>query len=33
MYGIYMNYEWDIDKAKGNLKKHRVSFADAVVML
>ena len=30
MYGTYMNYEWDIDKAKGNLKKHRVSFADAV---
>ena len=30
MYGIHMNYGWDIDKAKGNLKKHRVSFADAV---
>ncbi len=30
MYGINMNYEWDIDKAQGNLKKHRVAFADAV---
>jgi uncharacterized DUF497 family protein len=30
MYGIKMNYEWDIDKAQGNLKKHRVAFADAV---
>ena len=30
MYGINMNCEWDIGKAQGNLKKHRVSFADAV---
>ena len=30
MYGISMNYEWDTDKAQSNLKKHRVSFADAV---
>ena len=30
MYGISMKYEWDIDKARSNLRKHRVSFADAV---
>ena len=30
MYGISMKYEWDIDKARSNSKKHRVSFADAV---
>ena len=30
MYGINMKFEWDIDKAQVNLKKHRVSFADAV---
>ena len=30
MYGINMKYEWDIDKAQSNLKKHRISFADAV---
>ena len=28
-----MNYEWDSKKAKGNLKKHGVDFADAVVAL
>ncbi len=25
-----MKYEWNIDKARGNIRKHRVSFADAV---
>ena len=28
-----MDYEWDSKKAKGNLKKHGVDFADAVVAL
>ena len=28
-----MNYEWDSKKAKGNLKKHGIDFADAVVAL
>ncbi len=30
MYGNNMKYEWNIDKARGNIRKHRVSFADAV---
>lgn len=25
-----MNFEWDDNKARNNLKKHRVDFADAV---
>ena len=25
-----MDYQWDENKAKANLKKHRVDFADAV---
>lgn len=25
-----MNYQWDQRKARDNLKKHRISFADAV---
>jgi uncharacterized DUF497 family protein len=28
-----MNFEWDPAKAAANLKKHRVSFADAVLSL
>jgi uncharacterized protein len=28
-----MEYEWDPAKAKANLRKHRVSFADAAVAL
>ena len=28
-----MDYEWDSKKAKGNLKKHGVDFADAVFAL
>ncbi len=28
-----MQYEWDPAKAKGNLRKHRVSFADAALAL
>jgi uncharacterized protein len=28
-----MSFEWDIAKADANLKKHRVSFADASTVL
>jgi len=28
-----MEYEWDPAKAKANLRKHRVSFADAALTL
>ena len=28
-----MEYEWDIKKAKNNLTKHGVDFADAVISL
>ena len=28
-----MEYEWDSNKAKENLKKHGVDFADAVISL
>ncbi len=28
-----MNYEWDKNKAKDNLRKHGVDFADAVIAL
>jgi uncharacterized protein len=27
-----MLYEWDPDKAESNARKHRVAFADAVVV-
>lgn len=27
-----MNYEWDPNKARSNLRKHGVSFADAVAV-
>jgi hypothetical protein len=27
-----MNYQWDDNKAKTNLKKHKVDFADAVTV-
>lgn len=27
-----MDYQWDQDKAKGNLKKHDIDFADAVAV-
>ncbi len=27
-----MNFEWDRDKAKRNVKKHRIDFADAVTV-
>lgn len=27
-----MDYQWDQDKAKINLRKHRVDFADAVII-
>ncbi len=28
-----MTYEWDADKARANLRKHDVDFADAVAVL
>jgi uncharacterized DUF497 family protein len=28
-----LEFEWDEDKAKGNLKKHRVSFEEAQLRL
>ena len=28
-----MEYEWDSGKAKANLRKHRISFADAALAL
>ena len=27
-----MIYEWDAEKAKGNLRKHRISFEDAATV-
>jgi len=30
---LHTTFEWDEDKAKRNLKKHRVSFEDAARML
>ncbi|MBN1906014.1 MAG: BrnT family toxin [Deltaproteobacteria bacterium] len=27
-----MHFEWDIDKAKQNLKKHKVSFEEAITI-
>lgn len=32
-YSWDMTFEWDPDKAYGNLKKHGISFADAVEVL
>jgi len=29
-YIIYMDYQWDPKKAKNNLEKHGVAFADAI---
>ena len=31
-YHIYLNYQWDKEKAKANFLKHGVSFADAVAI-
>jgi uncharacterized protein len=28
-YNVHMNFEWDLDKAKSNLRKHGVSFEEA----
>lgn len=28
-----MDFEWDKDKASGNLRKHKVSFAEAATVL
>jgi uncharacterized DUF497 family protein len=28
-----MNYEWDSNKAKKNIQKHSIDFADAVIAL
>jgi uncharacterized DUF497 family protein len=30
---LHENFEWDDDKAQANLKKHRVSFDDAALVL
>ena len=30
---LHDNFEWDPDKAEKNLKKHRVSFDDAALVL
>jgi len=27
-----MDYEWDLNKARTNLRKHGISFADAVLI-
>jgi uncharacterized DUF497 family protein len=27
---VHMGYEWDPDKAKLNIRKHGIAFADAV---
>ena len=27
-----MNYEWDLNKARANLRKHGISFANAVAV-
>ena len=29
-YNIYMEYQWDADKAQSNLEKHGIDFADSV---
>lgn len=31
-YNYQMNYQWDINKAASNLRKHSVDFADAVLV-
>ena len=31
-YNLLMDYQWDDNKAKANLKKHKVDFADAVTV-
>ena len=31
-YNTFMDYQWDDNKAKANLKKHKVDFADAVTV-
>jgi len=32
-YILFMPFEWDPEKAKRNLKKHGISFADAIEVL
>jgi len=32
MYNTNMDYQWDAHKAKSNLKKHGIDFADAVTV-
>ncbi len=32
-YNATVEYEWDKDKADANLRKHRVDFADAALVL
>ena len=31
-YNLLMDYQWDDNKAKANLKKHKVDFADVVTV-
>ncbi len=31
-YNLSIDYQWDDNKAKSNLKKHKVDFADAVTV-
>ena len=31
-YNLPVDYQWDENKAKANLKKHRVDFGDAVTV-
>ena len=31
-YNLLVDYQWDDNKAKANLKKHNVDFADAVTV-
>ena len=30
---MYYDYEWDVQKARKNLQKHGVAFADAIAVL
>jgi hypothetical protein len=32
MYNEHLNYQWDFDKAKSNIRKHGIRFADAVAV-
>lgn len=32
-YNLYVEYEWDEEKAAANLRKHGIDFADAALVL